>query len=140
MNQKRTSRGRVDSGARRGVTLLEIIIATLVIGILFCAFTSAARVAARAEQDRRVVSEAIELAESQFALMRARSAQPPLGRLNLQPELRDHPLADSVEIESLPGPSSRLRRVHIRVAIDDDPDGAFLELVRLFPLKGEQSE
>lgn len=105
----------------KGMTLIELLIVIAILTILFIPIANMSGHARRTLEHQADWRAAIELAEDEIALLRARDSLPELGRHPVADELHDlYPFAEQAEVDIREGPNDAVREVRVTVHLNDD--------------------
>jgi prepilin-type N-terminal cleavage/methylation domain-containing protein len=122
------------SRSRQGVTLIELLIVVLMIAIFASAIASGTSTAYQMERHQRRWRQAIDLAQDQFALLRARAELPALGVHPLDEELAPQcPVDAQARITIFAGPNERLRKVYVTIDLAGAEEERRVSLATIMP-------
>ncbi len=114
---------------KKGTTLIELLIAIAILAILLASSTQAIATSHRLARMNEEKQMAIELAESQIALIKGRDVLPEPGVYPMDGELGA--LFESAEFgqyEVAAGPAASLREIRVLIALPDELGGLRLQL------------
>lgn len=125
---------------RKGMTLIELLIAIAILAIFAVAITQATMTTHRALQRQEEWRLAVDTADDQIALLRSRLELPALGAHPLDATLAERiaPLGRG-EVHVGQGPGEGLRQVRITITIGGDANAREVKLEALLPARNPRS-